>query len=431
MNLIASTVQAATGSTATLAALFTPHLADACVAYGITTPERLAAFLAQIGHESGSLKYTRELWGPTPAQQRYEGKAGLGNTQPGDGHRFLGRGLIQCTGRDNYGRVRDHLRARLGEQQVPDFLAYPEQLEQPRWAAWSAAEWWASHGCNELADAGDFDALTRRINGGLNGQPDRLARWERCKALLLASDGPVAADRAPAAPTPPPAPSEAPVAPEPTTPAPSAHQPQEAPMGATFLWGLAQSLVGLFAPLAQQKIEKEVARHTTPEIAEQVAAAVVDKAKELTGKTDPAEAVVAAKAAPELVQQIEDHTMETIDRLAPVLDKLAGWDREAWAASEASAAAAAERARGDPNDQDPYLTQSIVRLVIGILIGGAVLTAVLAYLKTDVQVILGALLALVGAIGGKFQTRYDHRYGSSRSSTAKDVVIGELSRRKQ
>ena len=430
MNLIAATVQAATGCTPTLAALYTPHLADACVACGITTPQRLAAFLAQIGHESGSLKYAAELWGPTPAQARYEGRVDLGNVQAGDGQRFKGRGLIQVTGRFNYQKMRDRLRAKLGDQQVPDFETVPEALERPAWAAWSAAQFWSAHGCNELADSGDFEALTRRINGGVNGLADRMARWERAKLALDAPDQPTLADRQAAGPTPSPEPTEAPAPiPAPINPAPSAQQ-KEAPMGATFLWGLAQSLIGAFAPLAQEKISKEVARHTSnTAVADQIAQVVVDSAVQLTGKTDPIEAVAAAKSQPEVIQKIEFDALDAIDRLAPVLDKMAAWDRQAWDASEASADSAAARAKGDPNDQDAYLTRSVVRLVVGTLIGGAVLTAVLAYLKTDVQVILGALLALVSSIGGKFQTRYDHRYGSSRSSSSKDVVIAELNRR--
>ena len=219
MNLIAATVQAATGCTPTLAALYAPHLADACVACGITTPQRLAAFLAQIGHESGSLKYAAELWGPTPAQARYEGRADLGNVQAGDGQRFKGRGLIQVTGRFNYQRMRDKLRAKLGDQQVPDFETVPEALERPAWAAWSAAQFWSAHGCNELADSGDFEALTRRINGGVNGLADRMARWELAKLALDAPDLPTLADRQPIGPTPSPEPIEAPapaIAVEPT-----------------------------------------------------------------------------------------------------------------------------------------------------------------------------------------------------------------------
>lgn len=170
----------AIGCSAELADLYAPHLAEACARLRVDPPDRLAAFLAQIGHESGSLQYVREIWGPTAAQARYEGRTDLGNTEPGDGFRYRGRGLIQCTGRDNYRRMTRWL----APLNPPDFEAAPEQLEEPKWAAWSAAAWWANNGCNELADKGDFDALTRRINGGLNGIEDRRKRWERAKAAL-------------------------------------------------------------------------------------------------------------------------------------------------------------------------------------------------------------------------------------------------------
>ena len=134
------------------------------------------AFLAQIGHESGQLKWVKEIWGPTPAQSRYEGRKDLGNTQPGDGKRFMGRGLIQITGRENYRKAG----AALG---VP-LLDKPELLEQVEWATASAAWWWNNRGLNELADAGEFEQITRRINGGLNGQRERLEVWARAKEVL-------------------------------------------------------------------------------------------------------------------------------------------------------------------------------------------------------------------------------------------------------
>jgi len=161
------------------AGVFVPALNRAMQRYQITTPARQAAFLAQIGHESGQLKWVREIWGPTAAQQKYEGRKDLGNTEPGDGKRFMGRGLIQITGRDNYRKVA----AALG---IP-LLSSPELLEQPEWAVTSAAWWWADRGLNDIADSGDFEKLTRRINGGLNGLDDRKAIWERAKSVLRAA----------------------------------------------------------------------------------------------------------------------------------------------------------------------------------------------------------------------------------------------------
>lgn len=150
-----------------------PHVLSACLEFEITGPVRIAAFLAQVGHESGGFIYVREIWGPTPAQQRYEGRADLGNFVPGDGSRFRGRSLIQVTGRANYQSVADALGI--------DCVSRPDLLEQPQNAARASAWWWANNGCNELADGGDFRALTRRINGGHNGLDDRLKRWEVAK----------------------------------------------------------------------------------------------------------------------------------------------------------------------------------------------------------------------------------------------------------
>lgn len=158
--------------------VFAPILADVMLFRQINTPTRAAAFLAQVGHESGQLRYLREIWGPTPAQTRYEGRADLGNTQPGDGKRFMGRGLIQITGRANY--------ATCGAALGVDLLAQPELLEKPQYAAGSAAWFWLQHNLNRFADRGDFVGLTRAINGGTNGIADRRALWERAKTALHA-----------------------------------------------------------------------------------------------------------------------------------------------------------------------------------------------------------------------------------------------------
>lgn len=151
-------------------------------AFDIGTPARAAAFLAQIAHESGRLCYVVEIWGPTVAQKRYEGRADLGNLQPGDGYRYRGRGLIQITGRSNYVAVRDGLRLAMPE--APDFEDQPQALEVPKWAVCSAGWFWKSHELNHLADEGDFERITKRINGGTNGYEDRLALWVGAKAAL-------------------------------------------------------------------------------------------------------------------------------------------------------------------------------------------------------------------------------------------------------
>lgn len=153
----------------TKAGVFVPFLNTAMQRYQIVGSMRVAAFIAQIGHESGQLRYVREIWGPTPAQARYEGRADLGNTKAGDGFKFRGRGLIQVTGRANY--------AACGEALGVDLVNQPELLEQPQYACMSAAWFWSVKGLNTLADAGEFERITRRINGGLNGLADRQALY--------------------------------------------------------------------------------------------------------------------------------------------------------------------------------------------------------------------------------------------------------------
>lgn len=156
--------------------VFVPALNTAMGKYQIINRERIAAFLAQIGHESGQLRYVREIWGPTAQQLGYEGRKDLGNTVAGDGSKYRGRGLIQITGRANY--------AECGEALGLDLIHRPELLEQPEHAAMSAAWYWSSRGLNSLADKGDFLAITKRINGGTNGLADRQALYDRALKVL-------------------------------------------------------------------------------------------------------------------------------------------------------------------------------------------------------------------------------------------------------
>ncbi|WP_426129118.1 glycoside hydrolase family 19 protein [Pseudomonas sp. DWP1b1] len=158
------------------AGVFVPVLNAAMGKYGIVTRLSIAAFIAQVGHESGQLRYVREIWGSTAQQVGYEGRADLGNTVKGDGSKYRGRGLVQITGRANY--------ADCGEALTLNLIDKPELLELPRHAAMSAAWFWSTKGLNTLADQEDFTKITRRINGGLNGLEDRLQLWERAKKVL-------------------------------------------------------------------------------------------------------------------------------------------------------------------------------------------------------------------------------------------------------
>ena len=176
------------------AAQFLSHINSAMLEFSITTPARQAAFLAQIAHESGSLRYVREI----ADGSAYDTRADLGNTraeavrlarQDGTtpGRMYRGRGLIQITGYDNYRACSQ------GLLNDPDMLPqHPDMLEMPTLAVRSAAWYWDSRSLNSFADAGQFEAITRKINGGMNGQADRLAHYERAKRVL-ADGGPAVA----------------------------------------------------------------------------------------------------------------------------------------------------------------------------------------------------------------------------------------------
>ena len=156
------------------------HLVEAMDEFEINTPLRAAAFLAQILHESGAFRWMEEIWGPTAAQRRYEppGKKArdLGNTQPGDGHRFKGRGPIQLTGRANY--------ARYGRELGVDLINNPPLAATPEVAFRIAGLYWRKNGLNELADKQWFKTITKRINGGFNGLADRVNYYNRAKLTL-------------------------------------------------------------------------------------------------------------------------------------------------------------------------------------------------------------------------------------------------------
>jgi predicted chitinase len=148
---------------------------EACFArFGVDTSLRQAHFLAQIGHESGELRFREEI----ASGAAYEGRADLGNARPGDGRRFKGRGLIQLTGRTNY--------ARFGEAmgRCAAILENPGLVASELGLCVDAAGWfWQARGLNALADRDDLLGVTRRVNGGLNGLDDRRRLLERARTL--------------------------------------------------------------------------------------------------------------------------------------------------------------------------------------------------------------------------------------------------------
>lgn len=164
------------------AGVFASALTLAMDKYQINTRLRMAAFIAQVGHESGQFNWVRELGGDQYLRKYDTGTLAkrLGNTPEadGDGQKYRGRGLIQITGRDNYLACS---KALFGDDRL---LRTPELLEQAEWACKSAAWFWNSRNLNALADAGDFERITRRINGGVNGYAERLAFYNTALKVL-------------------------------------------------------------------------------------------------------------------------------------------------------------------------------------------------------------------------------------------------------
>lgn len=190
----------------TCAALY-PHLIAALEEAKINTLPRMAAFLAQCGHESGEFKYMEEIWGPTPQQLRYDPPttlaAKLGNLNPGDGYKYRGAGPIQVTGRAQFKEA--------GKALGLDLEGHPEQAFTPAVGFRMAAWFWNKKGLNTYADqltmdvtndltapqelvaaiaeksmkrCKPFDWITQRINGGFNGRDDRNRRYaEICRVL--------------------------------------------------------------------------------------------------------------------------------------------------------------------------------------------------------------------------------------------------------
>ena len=183
-----------------VAGVFVPVLNTAMNRYQVVGSKRIAAFIAQVGHESGQL--TRQVenlnYGADALRKTWPSRFNaelaadvarkpeqianiaygnrMGNNAPSDGWKYRGRGLIQITGKNNY--------CACGEALGLDLMAQPELMEKPQHACMSAAWFWATNGLNSLADAGKFDAITQRINGGQNGAADRHALYAKALKVL-------------------------------------------------------------------------------------------------------------------------------------------------------------------------------------------------------------------------------------------------------
>jgi putative chitinase len=213
MNITPALIESACGCTNLNGQKYADALAAACTRYGITSPQRLAAFLAQIAHESGSLstiaesfdysvpalaatfprvmttalassygRRANERFVPIERQTQianlvYANRYGNGDPASGDGWRYRGSGLLQITFRANFVQAGKALGIDLENR--PDLLRTDASV-----ATLAAAFFWNSRGLNALADASDFDTITRRINPAMAGSPDRRKRWSIAKAAL-------------------------------------------------------------------------------------------------------------------------------------------------------------------------------------------------------------------------------------------------------
>jgi putative chitinase len=179
-------------------------LNDTFAKFDINTPKRMASFIGQCQHESGNFNHLEEnlnysavrLTQVFPArftlakaqdavakgkaaiaEGMYGKRADLGNTQDGDGGKFFGRGVIQLTGRANYTSFATAIAK-------PEIIEHPELVASPEYACLSAGWFWSTRKLNDLADKGDYDTMTRRINGGTLGLVERKANIQKALTIL-------------------------------------------------------------------------------------------------------------------------------------------------------------------------------------------------------------------------------------------------------
>ena len=180
------------GKTTPLMTELAEWINQTCPDYEIDTPQEYCHFLAQACHETDHFRTLREY----ASGRAYEGRKDLGNTQPGDGVKFKGRGIFQTTGRANY------LQLGIKQGHRDMFIKNPELLEQPQYAVWSACEFWKTRGLNDVANHPDSDLLKKKyrgnlidvppvefisitINGGYNGMDERKKYYALAQSVLV------------------------------------------------------------------------------------------------------------------------------------------------------------------------------------------------------------------------------------------------------
>lgn len=181
MQITAKHLRYIAGSPAPLATKCAPVISQYAPMFGVTTLDRMSEFLGQLSVES-RFTYVKEIWGPTKAQLGYEGRDDLGNTEPGDGKRFMGHGMIQITGRENHREFTNWLRKYIPD--CPDFEANPDSLAEFPWAVLGAFWYWTSRKLNVLADKRQTKAITKKVNGGYNHLNERIAAVGRAREIL-------------------------------------------------------------------------------------------------------------------------------------------------------------------------------------------------------------------------------------------------------
>src|ERR1700761_6879577 len=139
------------------------------------TPERLSAFIGQCCHESQGFRFTREIWGPTAYQAKYDTRADLGNYKAGDGFKYRGAGWIEVTGRFWFDKI--------GHMLGMDLINHPELANDPNISTLNSLAWWKLNSMNAIADQGDDLAVTRKVNPGLLGLADRVAFTDIARGL--------------------------------------------------------------------------------------------------------------------------------------------------------------------------------------------------------------------------------------------------------